>query len=67
MADSTLDGFKKELAALNEKSAPLRAQRDKLADSIRPTEDQIRDLNLKIKEIEQPRKGELERLVAALS
>jgi uncharacterized coiled-coil DUF342 family protein len=67
MVDSTLDGFKKELAALNAKSEPLRQNRDKLADSIRPTEDKIRDLNFAIKEIEQPRKGELEKLIAALS
>jgi uncharacterized coiled-coil DUF342 family protein len=67
MADSTLDGFKKELAALNAKAEPLRKERDKLADSIRTTENRIRELNQQIKAIEHPKKGELERLVAALS
>lgn len=67
MADSTFDGFKKELAALTAKSDPLRKERDKLSDSIRPTEDKIRALNAEIKKIEQPKKGELEKLIAALS
>lgn len=67
MANSTLDNFKKELASLEAKSEPLRKQRDKLADSIRPTEDKIRELNLQIKEIEQPKMGELEKLIKALS
>lgn len=67
MADSTRDKFAAELAALNKESAPLRAERDKLTDSIRPTEDKIRALNNAIKKIEQPKKGELEKLVAALS
>lgn len=67
MADSTLDTFKKELAALNAKSEPLRKERDKIGDSIRPSENKIRDLNHKIAEIEMPRKGELEKLIAALS
>jgi predicted nucleic acid-binding Zn-ribbon protein len=67
MADSTLDGLKKELDAINKKAEPLRVERDKLANSIRPTEYKIRDLNHQIRAIEMPRKGELEKMIAALS
>jgi hypothetical protein len=66
MRDEILRNCKEEKARLLAESAPLRAERDKLADSIRPIEDKIRELNTQIRKIEQPRVGELDVVIVRL-
>ena len=54
-----LDSLGLERAALLAGSAPLKQQRAALLDEIAPLEARLRELNQKIKAIEQPRLGEL--------
>lgn len=51
--DEILRAKQDERAAIIAKTAPLRAERDKIAAEIRPKEDRIRELNQRVKAIEQ--------------
>ena len=64
--DELLREKQDERAALLAKSAPLRAKRDKLRAKIQPLEDEMRLLNLQIKETHGEKLFELENEIGAL-
>jgi TolA-binding protein len=66
MTTDYLDQLKKEKAAIEAKSAPLRKERDALNEKIQPTEIKIRELNAKIKELEQPHLAKLQMQIIKL-
>jgi uncharacterized coiled-coil DUF342 family protein len=53
--------------ALAKKSAPLRAKRDKILEEIQPKLDEIRKLEAKYREIEQPELAGLDNQIGALA
>lgn len=61
-----LEKLRGDKSAIEAASAPLRAERDELAESIRPTEDRIRVLNKQIRALEQPHLAVLEAEVRTL-
>lgn len=64
---SLLEDLKAEKDALQTKTLPLRAERDRLLASIQPALDKIRELEKKYIAIERPRLAELDNQISSLS
>jgi uncharacterized coiled-coil DUF342 family protein len=70
-AKSKLEKLREELLAdrknVTDKSAPHRAERDRLLKKIQPLEDELRVVNQKIKKIEQPALGEIDTQIGKIA
>lgn len=61
------EAFEAEKAAVLEKSAPLRAEREALQAEIAPAEARIREITKEIREVENNRVFELDNQISALA